>query len=85
MSNELAGPGDVRLRHEGRPCPVFAIKGTDALAYPMLKAYGDFCRQFGLHAQAGEVDKAAEEVRAWQFANVELTKLPDHKHREEGS
>lgn len=65
---------------KGKEPPTFVIKGTDALAIPMLKAYRDFCQQFNLYRQAEEVGKAIAEMAVWQAANIEKTKLPDHDH-----
>lgn len=70
----------TELYAEGKPCPTFTIKATDALAFPVIRTYADICRQFGLHHQAKEVEKALEEFRQWQIANVDQTKLPDHDH-----
>jgi hypothetical protein len=62
------------------PMPEFTIKARDALAYPIVKGYADLCSQFGLWRQEQEARKAAEEIREWQHANIDATKLPDHDH-----
>lgn len=79
---ELPRPSNsgVQLRAAGAPMPEFTIKARDALAYPIVMAYADLCRQFGLFHQSDEASKAADEIREWQFANVDATKLPDHDH-----
>lgn len=78
MGNSLT---TAKLRAEGQEPPVFAILSTDALAYPVLEYYARLCVEMGLNSQANEVRKAAGEFKEWQFANVEQTKLPDHKHK----
>jgi hypothetical protein len=69
---------------ETSPMPVFVIKARDALAIPTLCAYQRECVDHGLVEQADEVAKAITEVRNWQRANIDLTKLPDHLHRTAG-
>lgn len=60
--------------------PVFVIKAKDLLAPEAVAAYRDLCIIYGLREQAAEVNKAIEEIAAWQEANVDVVKLPDHTH-----
>lgn len=62
------------------PVPTFVIRGTDALAIPVLRKYLAECRDHGLEEQAKEVETAVAEMSAWQRSHPTLTKLPDHKH-----
>lgn len=65
--------------------PVFVIKAKDLLAPEAVKAYRDLCIAYGLRDQAAEVDKAIEEIIAWQESSVDVVKLPDHVHVPAGS
>jgi hypothetical protein len=67
-----------RLR--GTEPPVFPLKATDALAYPVIVSYSRMCRDFGCEDHAHEVAKAAEEFRLWQVVNSRSTHLPNHHH-----
>lgn len=60
--------------------PVFPIKAKDALAPEAVAAYRDLCERYELHDQAVQVQLALDEITAWQAANEELLKLPDHQH-----
>lgn len=60
--------------------PVFVIKAKDALAPEAVGAYRDLCLKYGLDSQAAEVRKALSEISAWQLANEDRVKLPDHEH-----
>lgn len=62
------------------PMPVFTIKAKDLLAVEAIEAYAELCRENGLHWQAEEVDKAINEIRAWQRRHAGEMKLPDHQH-----
>lgn len=60
--------------------PVFIIKAKDALAFPAVMGYADLCDEHGFYEQGGQVRLAAKEISRWQHENVDLTKLPDHRH-----
>jgi hypothetical protein len=62
------------------PEPVFTIRGQDRFAVRAVGAYYDLCCEAGLMAQAGEVHRALEELRAWQDRHPERIKMPDHAH-----
>ena len=60
--------------------PVFLIRGRDILAPEAVQAYMNLCKVLCLDEQAGEVDKAIDEIVEWQEANPNLVKDPDHAH-----
>lgn len=60
--------------------PVFVLKAKDALIVPTLRTYLQECSEHGLVEQAEQVRLAINEIRAWQAANIDQTKLPDHNH-----
>jgi hypothetical protein len=62
------------------PMPVFTIKAKDTLAIETIVAYRDFCLEQDLTEQAAQVELALDEIEAWQRANPDQVKLPDHTH-----
>ena len=60
--------------------PVFVIKAKDPLAVEAVEAYWGLCVGHGLTEQADQVQLAIDEIRAWQAANEDNVKLPDHIH-----
>jgi hypothetical protein len=64
--------------------PVFVIKAKDDLAFSVVEHYRDTCASLGLDRQAGEVNKALQEIVAWRVRNPDLCKMPDHEHRPAG-
>lgn len=74
MRAKLYGPGG------SDPMPVFVIKGKDRIAPGAVEAYRDLCIEHDLREQAGEVWRAAEEIRRWQERHPDQVRLPDHEH-----
>lgn len=64
--------------------PVFILRGQDEMTPGTVAFYNMLCRQAGLAAQSREVNKAFNEIRAWQKANRDKVKLPKHKHQPVG-
>lgn len=62
------------------PMPVFTIKAQDQLAPRAVLAYAGLCMAAGLTDQAEQVRAALVEIEAWQAANPDRVKLPDHAH-----
>lgn len=60
--------------------PVFVIKGKDMLASQTIAHYRNLCSMYGLDSQAIEVQRALDEMYAWQERNPELMGAPDHPH-----
>lgn len=60
--------------------PQFVIKATDAFAVETIRDYLRQCWRENLFAQSNEVTKALAEIIAWQQANPDRVRLPDHKH-----
>lgn len=61
--------------------PSFTIVAKDVLAVPTLEQYKRICNAFGLVDQTREVQRAIDEVVAWQEQHREDTHLPSHQHR----
>jgi hypothetical protein len=62
------------------PMPVFTIKAKDNFSLGTIAWYRNLCMEHGLVRQAGEVDKAYNEIRDWRERHPDQMKMPDHTH-----
>lgn len=65
----------INSAHEGEP--LFVIRGRDALAIPVLRAYLEECKRHELWGQELRADEHLTRFRDWQAQNAKLTHLPD--------
>lgn len=65
--------------------PVFTIRAQDALAFRVVDYYRCVCLAEGLIDQAAQVQRALDEIGAWQAAHPDRVAMPDHEHMPAGS